>query len=222
MAKQSCRLGLLVVLLALVSASRGEAILNCTDCGCTFSCTQQCVTDTGFSTCGDQGSPCGGCGGCLTAGQADFVLGLLDQEPRTTPATQDQGRAAARLTWRLAQYAEENGLGEVYTAGTGFRRSANPKGIASPDLAFVTRERLGSGRTGAPDLVVQFAPARNTDNAAGWLRSGTRAVLVLDPAARTVKVYRNGSPLQVLGAESVLELPDLLPGWSLRVGDLFQ
>lgn len=216
MAKQSCRLGLLVVLLALVSASRGEAILNCTDCGCTFSCTQQCVTDTGFSTCGAQGYPCGGCGNCLTAGQADFVLSLLDQAPRSTPATEDQGRAAARLTWRLAQYAEENGLGEVYTTGTGFRLA---KGLARPDLAFVRRERLGAG---APDLVVQFAPSRSGDDATGWLRGGTRAVLVLDPAAHTVKVYRNGSPLQVLGSESVLELPDLLPGWSLRVGDLFQ
>ena len=202
MAKQSCRLGLLVVLLALVSASRGEAILNCTDCGCTFSCTQQCVTDTGFSNCGDQGYPCGGCGGCLTAGQADFVLSLLDKEPRATPSTQDQGRAAARLTWRLTQYAEENGLGEVYTAGTGFPRA---KGMASPDLAFVRRERLGAG---TPDLVVQFASARSGENAAGWLRGGTRAVLVLNPAAHTVKVYRDGSPLQVLGAESVLELPD--------------
>jgi Uma2 family endonuclease len=223
MAKQSCRLGLLVVLMAFLSASRGEAILNCDDCGtCSFSCHQQCITDTGWSTCGAVTSSCIGSpscgGGCLTASQSKFILDLLDQErPRATPEAQETGRAAARLTWRLTQYAEESGLGEVYTGGTGFRR-----GVATADLAFVSREHLRAGRAAAPDLVVQFAPARNDDNAADWLSSGTRAVLMLDPATRTAKVYRTGSPLQVLGAESVLEIPDLLPGWSLRVGDLFQ
>lgn len=225
MARQSCRLGLFVLLMALLSASRGEAILNCNECGtCDFLCSQQCITDTGWSTCGAVTSSCIGdpsCNpNCLTAKQADFILGLLDQErPRTTPESQETGRAAARLTWRLTQYAEESGLGEVYT-GTRFQRPA--------DLAFVSHKRLetrrsGEGiRPGTPDLIVQFAPARTGDDATAWLAGGTRAVLVLDPATRTVKVYRNGSPLQVLGAESVLEIPDLLPGWSLRVGDLFQ
>lgn len=224
MAKQSCRLGLVVILMAFLSASRGEAILNCDQCGtCDFPCSQQCITNTGWSTCGAVTSSCIGdpsCNpSCLTAKQADFVLGLLDQErPRTAPESQETGRAAARLTWRLTQYAEESGLGEVYT-GTRFQRSA--------DLAFVSRKRgasrSGEGiRPGSPDLVVQLAPSPTGDDATAWLASGTRAVLVLDSATRTVKVYRNGSPLQVLGAESVLEIPDLLPGWSLRVGDLFQ
>lgn len=234
MARQSCRTGLFVVLMAFLSVSRGEAILDCNDCGyCSFSCNQQCFTDTGSSTCGATTSFCIGSsscgGGCLTATQSDFVLGLLDQErPRTTPEAQERGRAAARLTWRLAEYAEESGAGEVYTGGTAFRRSAGPRGVATPDLAFVSREHLKPRRSGegvrpsAPDLVVQFAPSRAGDDTAAWLSGGTRAVLVLDSAARTVKIYRNGSPLQVLGAESVLEIPDLLPGWSLRVGDLFQ
>jgi Uma2 family endonuclease len=234
MVKQSCRLGLFIILMAFLSASRGEAILNCTDCGhCSFSCNQQCFTDTGSSTCGAVTSFCIGdpscVGGCLTTNQADFILGLLDQErPRATPETQEKGRAAARLTWRLTQYAEESGLGEVYTGGTGFRRSTGPRGVASPDLAFVSRARLETRRSGegvwpgTPDLVVQFASSRAGDDAAAWLAGGIRAVLVLDPATRTMKVYRSGSPLQVLGAESVLEIPDLLPGWSLRVGDLFQ
>lgn len=224
MTKQSCRMGLIVVLMAFLSASRGEAILNCDDCGsCSFSCSQQCISNSGWSTCGAVTSLCIGSpscgGGCLTASQSEFILGLLDQEPpRATLTTQETGRAAARLTWRLTQYAEESGLGEVYT-GTRFQHSA--------DLAFVSRKRLetrrsGEGiRPGTPDLVVQFAPSRTGDDTAAWLAGGTRAVLVLDSATRTVKVHRNGSPLQVLGAESVLEIPDLLPGWSLRVGDLF-
>src|SRR5262245_34558042 len=145
MAEKICRMGLVAVVLTLLSASRGEAnIIECTSCTCANLCNRQCETDTGTSTCGAAGVCVSSlsCTGCLTAGQADFILGLLDQEPWATPAAQEQGRAAARLTWRLAQYAEESGLGEVYTAGAGFRRSMGPRGVASPDLAFVSRERL--------------------------------------------------------------------------------
>jgi Uma2 family endonuclease len=163
----------------------------------------------------------------LTATQADFVLGLLDREPgAVSPVEHQRGRAAARLTWRLAQFAEESGAGEVYSGETRFL-SKGPRTTESPDLAFVSREHLAAGQAGAgfwagaPDLVVQFAPSR-TKGAAAWLDSGTRAVLVLDPAARTIEVHEAGSPRRVLGAEGVLALPDLLPGWSLRVGDLFQ
>ncbi|HKI02198.1 MAG TPA: Uma2 family endonuclease [Thermoanaerobaculia bacterium] len=223
MSRKNCLIGLAAVLVALLSASRSEAITQCANCACTMSCTALCTTATGTSTCGAigicVGKPgCGG-GGCLTAGQSEFVLKLLDKEPRQ--AEPEQGRAAARLTWRLTQYAEENGLGDVYTAGTRFERAGAARKLASPDLAFVSRGR----RAATPDLVVQFAPANlaNADaTAAGWLGSGARAVLVLDSAARTVQVYRQGAPLQVLGADAVLDLPDLLPGWSLRVGELFQ
>ena len=218
MAKKSCLIVLAVVLLAFLGASRSEAIMLCEDCGCGNSCTTNCVTDSGWSTCGVSGTTCAGrseCGGgdCLTATQANFILGLLDREPRVvTPVEHQRGRAAARLTWRLTQFAEESGVGEVYT----------PRTAASPDLAFVSRERLAAGRAAAPDLVVMFAPSRKKDAVTPWLAGGARAVLVLDPAARTIEVHENGSPRRVLGAESVLALPDLLPGWSLSVGDLFQ
>ena len=39
---------------------------------------------------------------------------------RMAPAGHEHGEIAVRLTWRLAQYVEENGLGAVYAAETGF------------------------------------------------------------------------------------------------------
>jgi hypothetical protein len=221
MSRKNSLIGLAVVLLALLSVSRSEAITQCANCSCGMSCSALCtLAGGGTSTCGAMGvcvgSPSCSGGGCLTGSQADFVIKLLEKEPRQAEPV--QGRAAARLTWRLTQYAEENGLGAVYAAGTRFERAGAARKLANPDLAFVSRGR----RAGSPDLVVQFAPANVEATAAGWLGSGTRAVLVLDSAARTVKVYRQGAQLRVLGADAVLDLPDLLPGWSLRVGDLFQ
>jgi len=55
-----------------------------------------------------------------------------------------------------------------------------------------------------------------------WLTAGTRAVLVVDSDSRVVSLYQPGAAVKVLGADDILELPEVLPGWSLSVGELFQ
>ena len=44
---------------------------------------------------------------------------------RINPAENVHGRIAVRITWRLAQHVEENRLGTVYAAETGFRLSSD-------------------------------------------------------------------------------------------------
>jgi hypothetical protein len=225
MKKRFLLIGLAAVLMAILGAARGHAITQCENCTCSMSCSALCTTSSGTSTCGAIGrcvgaAGCGG-GGCLTAKQADFVLGLLDQAPRqATPAELQRTRAGARLTWRLAQFVEESGLGEVHAGGTAFLGAGQP----APDLAFVSRERLTAShaRPATPDLVVRFAPSAQKASVAGWLGSGARAVLVLDPVASTATLHRGGAAAKVLSGDGLLEIPDLLPGWSLRVGDLFE
>jgi len=126
----------------------------------------------------------------------------------------------ARLTWRLAQYVEENGLGSVYAGDTAFLLSKMTGRVGAPTLAFVSREHLQAGRSwsGAPDLAVEL----RTDSVRDWLQAGTRAVVVIDAAAHTVAVYRSRSKPQVFGSQDMLKLPGILPGWALRVGELFE
>jgi Uma2 family endonuclease len=137
------------------------------------------------------------------------------------PADSQRGRAIARLTWKLAQFAEENGLGEVYAGEAG---GALAKALGKPALSFISREHLATGRTTprTPDLVVELASAQTADAVTGWLRHGARTALVIDLKAETVTLYRSGAASRTFGAEGILEIPDLLPGWSLHVGDLFQ
>lgn len=219
MTRKSLPIAAAFVLLVLLGASRGEAILECRDCNCSVSCSLSCVTDSGFSTCASTGlcsgsSSCGG-GGCLTA---DDLGPLLKADlQRTTPEGQERGRVAARLTWRLAQHVEESGLGTVYTGETGFQLPGSTGRVQAPVLAVVSGERS------IPDLVVELRPAAGLGKTvSSWLAAGTRAVLVLDPAARTVAIHRSRSSVQVLGEADLLEIPDLLPGWGVRVGELFE
>jgi hypothetical protein len=56
---------------------------------------------------------------------------------RTTPAGNVHGRVAAKFAWRLARLVEENRLGTVYAAETGFRLGTDPDTVRAPvDEAF--------------------------------------------------------------------------------------
>ena len=59
-------------------------------------------------------------------------------------AGRQHGKVAIELAWQLAQYVEENQLGEVYAVGTGFRLSSNPDTVLAPDVSFVRQERVES------------------------------------------------------------------------------
>jgi hypothetical protein len=229
MTKKSLPVYLVVLLACLLGASQAGAIMECVDCSCGVSCSASCITYLGgWSTCGAQGYLCSGhpsCGGgCLTSSDAGFLRDILRGEPRrATAEDQLRGEVTARLTWRLAQHVEESGLGTLYAGGTAFQLPGKSRS-QTPALAFVGSERrTGAARSVTPDLVVEFLSAPGSDFALNdWLQAGTRAVLSIDARERTVTVYRNRTDVRVLGEHELLELPDLLPGWSLRVGDLFQ
>jgi Uma2 family endonuclease len=223
-----------LILLGVAGAFAYPACL----CTCASSCTATCVGPSGLTNCGALGKcttsvGCGGGGGCLTAAKMDSLLGEILGKPAAVSVGGQEGRAAARLTWRLTQHVEEGKLGDVYTAGTGF---VLPNGLGKalvPQLAFVSRERVegadkqGAFRHGTPDLVAELLSSSVTAAAAKkdaqlWLNAGTRAVLVLDSNEKTVTVYRGDKTLEVAGQSGILDLSDVVPGWNLRVDDLFE
>jgi len=54
-----------------------------------------------------------------------------------------------------------------------------------------------------------------------WLEAGTAMALVVDPATRTVRVYRTKKSIEVLTGTSVHNANDVVPGWSLSVVKIF-
>ena len=114
----------------------------------------------------------------------ELIKGELYQMP---PAGSQHGRIALKIGWRLAQYVEENGLGETYAAETGFIIDTAPDTVRAPDASFVSKERadaLGAEGffPGAPDLAIEVVspndrPVEVEDKALDWLHAGTRMVL---------------------------------------------
>jgi Uma2 family endonuclease len=78
----------------------------------------------------------------------------------------------------------------------------------------------------APDLVVEVLSP--TDRARGvrekvadWLRAGTRLVWVIDPANRSVTVYRSREDFQQISERDTLDGGEVVPGFSCNIGDLY-
>ena len=153
---------------------------------------------------------------------------------RMTPAGHIHGMIAARVGARLLPFVEEHRLGEVYAAETGFLLRRSPDTVRAPDAAFVRRERLAAMTLqpegyfpGPPDFAVEVLSPSDTDRdvrakIVDWLDCGCQAVLVLDPTDRTARVHRPGRAAESFTSQDLVGIPELLPGWSLNLADLFR
>jgi Uma2 family endonuclease len=143
------------------------------------------------------------------------------------------GSVTAAVAGILRAHVKEHRLGVVFAGDSGFVLARKPDTVRGPDVAFVSRERFErSGDTvrafaGAPDLAVEVLSPSNTPAAmhskvADYLAAGTRRVWVVDPEAQTVTVYASLLGPHRLGEEETLEGDDVVPGFRVRVGEIFE
>jgi Uma2 family endonuclease len=142
------------------------------------------------------------------------------------------GIICSRLNNKLAAFAEEHNLGEVFGAETGFLVESDPDSVLGPDVAFVSYERLATVETFekyfpfAPDLSVEVLSPGNTvreinEKIAIYFAAGSRAVWVFNPKRRTAAVYSSPSEFHTLSEQDTLDGGDVLPGFQLQLSKLF-
>jgi Uma2 family endonuclease len=73
-------------------------------------------------------------------------------------------------------------------------------------------------------LVVEVVSPGDTfsdveQKAASWLEAGTKSVVVADPRASTLRIYRDAGSSEVLHVDDVFDAGDVVPGWTLSVRD---
>ena len=150
-----------------------------------------------------------------------------------SPAGFQHGVIVNRLSSLLTNAVNRDGLGIILGAETGFILSRNPDTVRGPDVAFVERERIE--RIGipvayfpeAPDLAVEVVSPGDTvteveAKAEDWIKGGTRLLWIVSPRSRTVTVYQSLAHISVLTENDVLDGMAVVPGFTCRVGDLFQ
>jgi len=139
-------------------------------------------------------------------------------------------RIAERLYRALSRYLESHQVGEAFIFEYLFVLGPNIK--RAPDVSFLRAERANqidpnADIPGAPDLAVEVLSPNDTVSAVRrkirqYFAAGAQCVWIVYPETREVEVWREASrPQVVLQETDVLETPDLLPGFSLRVGALF-
>lgn len=159
----------------------------------------------------------------------ELVAGELRKMP---PAGCEHGAVGSDLQSLLGPYVKQRRLGQVFLAETGFLLARDPDTVLAPDVSFVSAERLRetpitkSFWPGAPDLAVEIVSPGDTfreidEKAKAWLASGTRLVWVVNPAWRTVTVYRGENEIRTLTENDDLTGEDVVAGFSCRVAELF-
>lgn len=159
----------------------------------------------------------------------ELVAGLVVSEP---PASFRHGGVAAEIFRRLIEFVRPRKLGLVVSTETGFLLARNPDTVRAPDVAFVSEgkiERAGRFRgffPGSPDLAVEVLspseqPADVHAKVGDYLAAGTRQVWVVDAARRQVRVHRSLLWPAILGETDVLEGDEVLPGFRVRIAELF-
>ncbi len=141
-----------------------------------------------------------------------------------------ESRVAIVLAHVLQTFLDQKDLG-IVLGSDGTMRLA-PGLVRIPDVAFVSRERLGSGLPRqpipdlAPDLAVEVLSPSNSDKEMQrklreYFDAGVRLVWYIDPRKRTASVYITPDNVTVLNENATLDGGDLLPGFRLSLKELF-
>jgi Uma2 family endonuclease len=145
----------------------------------------------------------------------------------------EHGEVCATATILIGNAVRKSKIGRILSNDTFIRTSSNPDSFRGADLCFISYERLPAdqptptGPIDAPDLVVEVRSPSNsiaemTDKASEYLRAGVRVVIVLDPPTASAGVFRADElPLRFSNGDE-LTLPDVLPGFSVRVAEFFE
>jgi Uma2 family endonuclease len=162
-------------------------------------------------------------------GRYELVAGELRKMP---PAGWEHGTVGGYLSTLLGQHVLKDELGRVFLAETGFLLARDPDTVRAPDIAFIHKDHLPAQKPkeafwpGAPDLAVEVVSPGDTvgevdEKVKAWLDAGVVMVWVVDPAWRSVTVYRSARDIETLTEDERLDGQEVVPGFECRVGDLF-
>lgn len=148
------------------------------------------------------------------------------------PATSETGWRNAKITFRLCQWAEQDGTGLCFDSSAGFTL---PKGAkVSPDASWIRKERYEALTEEerdrfapiCPDFVVELRSktdrlSRLQARMVEYVENGAQLGWLIDRTARRVYVYRLGEEVETLDAPETVTGDPLLPGFRLQLEELW-
>ncbi len=169
---------------------------------------------------------------CLSNPELRIERSALGEITIMPPAFSDTGHRNVRISQQVANWVDENGMGEVFDSSAGFTL---PNGaMRSPDTSWIlterwnalTNEQKSSFAPIVPDFVIELRSASDTlkslqDKMQEYIENGVRLGLLIDRKARKVHVYRSGQLPEVLeNPEGVSCEPELM-GFMLKMAKIW-
>ena len=140
---------------------------------------------------------------------------------------------AWRLIRALGSLLDRNQLGTV-GAEMLFLLQESPRLERRPDVAFVSHERWDTDQPPLersawnviPDLAVEVVSPSNSateifKKVTDYFQAGVKRVWVIYPGERSIQVYASLDESHVVRGEASLEGGAILPGFSIKLADLF-
>jgi Uma2 family endonuclease len=158
----------------------------------------------------------------------ELVDGVLVEKPMSTY----ESLLAAILIRLIGNYLDSHNLGVLLGADGQLR--ILPTKLRLPDVSFIRWERFPGGKLPnervyqvAPDLAVEIISEGNTPaemqiKLDEYFEAGVRLVWYIDPRSRTATVYTARNQATTLDVDGVLAGGEVLPGFTLRLGELFE
>ena len=164
----------------------------------------------------------------------DRVMELVEGELiEMSKPTRIHGVVTMRLAQRIANFVDAHELGEVSVGDAGFVLERNEHGkdtVRGLDIAFVSKSRVPdppdfSWYEIGPDLAVEvISPSNKASDThlkvMQLLSAGTRLVWLVYPLTRSVEAHTSDGAT-TLHESDTLSGGDVLPGFKIRVGDIF-
>jgi len=157
----------------------------------------------------------------------ELIEGVLFE---MAPTGGDHSEIDVRLISRMFIFVDEHDLGTVYESSAGFVLSRVPATVLSPDAAFVRKARKPKSTVGfvdvAPDLAVEIVSLSNSRQEIArkieqFFNAGTQLIWIVEPRLRSVTVWTSSQTWHELIKEDYLNGGDVLPGFRLRVANIF-
>jgi len=146
----------------------------------------------------------------------------------------EHGYVAANASVIISTFVRANGLGRGFACDTFIRTKIDPPSCRGADFCFVSyakipkEPRLPQGPiVVAPELVVEVRsptdrPGAVNEKVDEYLAAGIGVVVVIDPETESLAVHRKDElPVRMHNGDE-LTLPDVLPGFAVKVSEFFR
>lgn len=160
--------------------------------------------------------------------RTDRLCELVDGILVEKPMGYYESLLAGVIVHFLHNYLDQHKMG-VVGGEAGMLRIRRDR-IRIPDVSFIRWDRLPKDRVPvpavSPDLAVEVLSESNTeqeiqDKLGEYFSGGTRLAWIIDPRTRTARVYHTADQSTLLDASGTLLGGDVLPGFELKLQDLF-